>query len=65
MRAPTTFPACFPGLDAFAAWLRAARRVHNGTTSPCEDCTDEYREGMEREGRCDPQAVRERFKVGA
>lgn len=63
MLAPA-FPPCFPDAASYAAWVKAARRVHAETVSPCNDCTHAYREAMQREGRCDPQTTREQFKVG-
>lgn len=57
-------PPCFPDAASFAAWAKAARRVHAESVAPCDDCTHAYREVMTREGRCDPRATREGFRVG-
>lgn len=64
MLAPA-FPLCFPDADAYSRWVRAAKRAAQESASPCDDCTHEYRVAMQRDGRCDPRAVSERFRVQA
>lgn len=57
------FPPCFPDAASYELWAQDARRVRNESAVPCDDCTHAYREAMQRDGRCDPRATRERFRV--
>ncbi len=45
-------PRCFDDLQSFEQW-RAHQRRCQFAASICEDCTAEYRQLMQEQGRCD------------
>jgi hypothetical protein len=45
------YPICFPTEKLYREWLYFARVVREPSTI-CEDCSKEYQEKMEKQGRC-------------